>query len=83
MKWDLRILANRQDEIRAEINKDLQYCTKAVPVKPGVYTCRSFSCRYQVFAHKVSGHKSESDFMVSDETMKRNGRTEGCGVPKT
>lgn len=79
-EMEFKDLANRQDEIRAEINKDLQYCTKAVPVKPGVYTCVLSPVVTGVFAHESFGHKSESDFMVGDETMKRewqNGKVVG------
>jgi len=68
---EFKDLANRQDEIRAEINKDLQYCKQAVPVKPGVYTCVLSPVVTGVFAHESFGHKSESDFMVGDETMKK------------
>lgn len=64
-------LSNRQDEVRAEINKDLHYCAQAVPVKPGVYTCVLSPVVTGIFAHESFGHKSESDFMVGDETMKR------------
>lgn len=64
-------LANRQDEVREELKKDLEYCTQAVPVKPGVYTCVLSPVVTGVFAHESFGHKSESDFMVGDEAMKR------------
>lgn len=70
-EMEFKKLADRQDKVRAEINKDLQYCTLAVPVKPGVYTCVLSPVVTGVFAHESFGHKSESDFMIGDETMKR------------
>jgi len=70
-KMDFNSLVNRQEEIRDEINRDLQYCTQAVPVKPGIYTCVLSPVVTGVFAHESFGHKSESDFMVGDETMKK------------
>ena len=80
---EFKDLANRQDEIRAEINKDLQYCTKSSACKTRGYTCVLSPVVTGVFAHESFGHKSESDFMVGDETMKRewqNGKVVG---PKT
>lgn len=70
-KMYFKDLADRQEEVRNEIRKDLEYCKNAVPVKPGVYTCVLSPVVTGVFAHESFGHKSESDFMVGDETMKK------------
>ena len=64
-------LAGQQDKIKATLAKDLDYCARAVPVKPGVYTCVLSPVVTGVFAHESFGHKSEADFMIGDETMKR------------
>ena len=42
-----------------------------MPVTPGKYTCILSPVTTGVFAHESFGHKSESDFMVGDETMKK------------
>lgn len=60
-----------QDEIRKVLVKDIEYCRNAVLVKPGVYTCVLSPVVTGVFAHESFGHKSEADFMVGDETMKK------------
>lgn len=64
-------LIGKQDSIKDMIIKDLHYCKKAVPVQPGSYTCILSPATTGVFAHESFGHKSEADFMVGDETMKR------------
>lgn len=64
-------LEGKQDKIRSTIRKDIDYNKAAVPVVPGVYTCVLSPTTTGVFAHESFGHKSESDFMVGDETMKQ------------
>jgi TldD protein len=64
-------LAGKQDKVRDTIRKDLAYNEAAVPVVPGMYTCVLSPETTGVFAHESFGHKSESDFMIGDETMKR------------
>lgn len=49
----------------------MAYCEEAVAVKPGTYICVFSPQTTGVFAHESFGHKSEADFMVGDETMKR------------
>lgn len=60
-----------QDSFRKKLAEDWQYAHNAVPVVPGVYTCILSPAVAGVFAHESFGHKSESDFMIGDETMKR------------
>lgn len=64
-------LAGKQDKIHKTIQTDVEYCEAAVAVKPGTYTCIFSPQTTGVFAHESFGHKSEADFMVGDETMKR------------
>ncbi|KUO61423.1 MAG: peptidase [Gracilibacter sp. BRH_c7a] len=64
-------LADKQDKIKNTIQTDISYCEAAVPVKQGIYTCVFSPMTTGVFAHESFGHKSEADFMVGDETMKR------------
>lgn len=60
-----------QDSFRKKLAEDWQYAHNAVPVTPGVYTCILSPLVAGVFAHESFGHKSESDFMIGDETMRR------------
>ncbi len=53
------------------IERDIDFRRKAVPVAPGTYTCILSPIVTGVFAHESFGHKSEADFMIGDETMKR------------
>ena len=64
-------LSGHQDSIRKSIISDIEYAQKAVPVVPGVYTCVLSPLTAGVFAHESFGHKSESDFMIGDEIMKK------------
>lgn len=64
-------LQNRQEELKEKIQIDIDYAKHAVPVVPGNYTCILSPETAGVFAHESFGHKSEADFMVGDETMKR------------
>ena len=64
-------LAGHVEELEAEIREDIVYNENAVPVEPGEYTCIFSPMVTGVFAHESFGHKSESDFMVGDENMKR------------
>ncbi|QSX04744.1 TldD/PmbA family protein [Sedimentibacter sp. zth1] len=53
------------------IESDIEYAKEAKPIKPGIYTCILSPITTGVFAHESFGHKSESDFMIGDETMKK------------
>lgn len=64
-------LAGLHDQFRSDLARDWNYAHKAVTVVPGVYTCVFAPEVTGVFAHESFGHKSESDFMIGDETMKR------------
>ncbi len=70
-KMSFEELKGHQDLVKKDIITDIEYAQKAVPVVPGVYTCVLSPETAGVFAHESFGHKSESDFMIGDETMKR------------
>lgn len=66
------------DELKAldayfsdERSKSIDFVKNAKPVKPGVYPVLLSPEATGVFTHESFGHKSESDFMVGDETMKK------------
>lgn len=56
------------DEFIAEA---VNYLLHAKPVEAGVYPVVLSPMTAGVFAHESFGHKSEADFMIGDETMKR------------
>lgn len=64
-------LYNRQSKVKETVEQNIAYCENAIPVVPGRYTCILSPVVTGVFAHESFGHKSEADFMVGDETMKR------------
>ena len=64
-------LPGHEEEVHAVIKEDIQYNENAVSVEPGEYTCIFAPTVTGVFAHESFGHKSESDFMVGDENMKK------------
>ena len=70
-KMKFEDLANHQNEILETLKKDIEYNKDAVLVKPGSYTCVLSPVTTGVFAHESFGHKSEADFMIGDEVMKR------------
>lgn len=67
----LEQLRGQEEAFRQDIADTLEYARKAVPVEPGVYTCVLAPRVAGVFAHESFGHKSESDFMLGSETMRR------------
>lgn len=64
-------LSGHEEELHAVIKEDIEYNENAVSVEPGDYTCIFAPEVTGVFAHESFGHKSESDFMVGDENMKK------------
>lgn len=72
-----------EDEIRATIEEQYRYMRDSVPVEPGKYPVVLSPEAAGVFAHESFGHKSEADFMLSDETMKAEwqlGKTVGSPI---
>ena len=62
-------LAGLQEYFQTEIDKNLDYVKNAEPVEAGTYPVLLSPTATGVFTHESFGHKSESDFMVGDETM--------------
>lgn len=56
--------------LREAMQEHAVFMRNSVPVEPGVYPVVLSPEAAGVFAHESFGHKSESDFMLSDESMK-------------
>jgi TldD protein len=63
-------LKGLEEHFKDEIEKNITFVRDAEPVEPGVYPVLLSPEATGVFTHESFGHKSESDFMVGDETMK-------------
>lgn len=63
-------LKGHEEEILAERERYLRYAKEAVDVKPGDYTCVLAPSVTAMFTHESFGHKSESDFMLNDKTLR-------------
>ncbi|EKD68610.1 MAG: Peptidase U62 modulator of DNA gyrase [uncultured bacterium] len=57
--------------LEAYILKCEDFLKRAKPVEPGKYTVILSPLAAGVFAHESFGHKSEADFMLGDESMKK------------
>ena len=84
-KGDTRFDALRglEEEIRAAVKEQTAFLRESVPVTPGKYPVVLSPEAAGVFAHESFGHKSESDFMLSDESMKNEwqlGKTVGSPI---
>ena len=66
-----RDLAGLEEEIGKSFARSIDFLKNSVDVKPGKYTVVLSPRAAGVFAHESFGHKSEADFMIGDETMKR------------
>lgn len=64
-------LKNKEKELDEYIKKCEDFLKRSVHIKPGKYTVVLSPEVAGVFAHESFGHKSEADFMVGDETMKK------------
>lgn len=64
-------LKDLTDEIRASMREQAAFMRESVPVVPGKYPVVLSPEAAGVFAHESFGHKSESDFMLSDESMRQ------------
>lgn len=63
-------LTGLEEDIRAAMKERAAFMRNSVPVTPGKYPVVLSPEAAGVFAHESFGHKSESDFMLSDETMR-------------
>lgn len=76
-------LKNLEPTIRAAIAEQTSFMRNSVPVTPGNYPVVLSPEAAGVFAHESFGHKSESDFMLSDESMRDEwqlGKTVGSPI---
>ena len=62
------------DEIRAAATEQAAFLRASVPAETGKFPVVLSPEAAGVFAHESFGHKSESDFMLSDESMKEEWR---------
>ena len=70
-------------EIRSAVAEGTNFLRNSVPVTPGKYPVVLSPQAAGVFAHESFGHKSESDFMLSDESMREEwqlGKTVGSPI---
>ncbi len=58
------------DELREAVKEQAEFMRHSVPVEAGQYPVVLSPQAAGVFAHESFGHKSESDFMLSDASMK-------------
>ena len=71
------------DELRETVKEQAAFMRNSVPVEAGKYPVVLSPMAAGVFAHESFGHKSESDFMLSDESMKNEwqlGKTVGSPI---
>lgn len=76
-------LQGLNDEIRTAVAEQTAFMRNSVPVTPGKYPVVLSPEAAGVFAHESFGHKSESDFMLSDESMRDEwqlGKTVGSPI---
>ncbi len=59
-----------EKEIREAVREQTDFLRRSVPAEPGKYPVVLSPEAAGVFAHESFGHKSEADFMLSDESMK-------------
>lgn len=76
-------IKNQEIPLEKFIDKCEYFLRNAQPIEEGKYTVILSPLAAGVFAHESFGHKSEADFMVGDETMKREwaiGTKVGSGI---
>jgi TldD protein len=59
------------DEFKLRINECENFLFNSKPIESGKYTVILSPLAAGVFAHESFGHKSEADFMIGDETMRK------------
>lgn len=69
-EMDFGRLQGREQEVLKEINRYLDYARNAADIEPGDYTCVLSPLATALFTHESFGHKSESDYMLNDKTLR-------------
>lgn len=64
-------LTNNAEDCKEYIEKCEDFLLNSQSVEPGKYTVILSPLAAGVFAHESFGHKSEADFMIGDETMRK------------
>ncbi|MFZ2960657.1 MAG: TldD/PmbA family protein [Candidatus Ozemobacteraceae bacterium] len=64
-------LKNQEEKLKERIKLGEEFLKNAKPVKPGKFPVILSPLAAGIFAHESFGHKSEADFMIGDETMKK------------
>ncbi|MCM1054903.1 MAG: TldD/PmbA family protein [Bacteroides sp.] len=67
---DFSKLKESFEEARASFAEQAKFMRESEPVEAGKYPVVLSPVAAGIFAHESFGHKSESDFMLSDESMK-------------
>ncbi len=68
---DFNSLKAKTESAEGEFKEQVEFMRNSVPVEEGDYPVVLSPLAAGIFAHESFGHKSESDFMLSDETMKK------------
>ncbi len=68
---DFSLLKGRQKEVVEKIAEYEDALLNSVPCEQGVFPVVLAPMVTGIFAHESFGHKSEADFMIGDETMKK------------
>ena len=63
-------LSGHEQEILSEIDRYIDYGNNAVDAEPGEYVTILAPVVTAMFTHESFGHKSESDFMLNDKTLR-------------
>lgn len=64
-------LAHKFSHFEEELEKNIYFIKNAIAFEPGEYKVLMGPLATGVFTHESFGHKSESDFMVGDEAMRK------------
>lgn len=68
---DFNSLKTKTESAESEFKEQVEFMRNSVPVEEGDYPVVLSPLAAGIFAHESFGHKSESDFMLSDESMKK------------
>lgn len=68
---DFNSLKTKTERAENEFKEQVEFMRNSVPVEEGDYPVVLSPLAAGIFAHESFGHKSESDFMLSDESMKK------------
>ncbi len=60
-----------KEQLKESIEEGINFVKNAKPIEPGEYEAVLAPVVAGVFAHESFGHKSEADFMIGDENMKK------------